>query len=191
MTGERGSRTAWRSMNRAEWSDWLCFRASHLRDVAQAHRSHYAMQAFRWFMLAQPAPLPQNLIAATGVTYLHQTLADWTKAKTLQSFSGPALQAYEKAFTESYIAASCADYRAGWTIDRHHDEHDLQSGHTIECPTLALWGDSEFPGEGEMLRAWREIAPGATGQALDCGHFLMEEGPDETTALLWEFFCSG
>jgi len=150
---------------------------------------NYAMKAFRWFMLAQPAPLPQNLIAAMGVPYLHHTLASWTKAYSLQPFSEAALRAYEHAFTTgSYIAASCADYRAGWTIDRHHDDDDLRHGRTIACPTLVLWGRSEFPDEAEMLSAWHEIAPVAAGQALDCGHFLMEERPEETTAILSGFF---
>jgi haloacetate dehalogenase len=151
----------------------------------------YAMRAFRWYLLAQPAPLPQQLIEAAPLEYLHATLAAWTATKDLAPFPAAVLAAYETAFARpDAIAASCGDYRAGWTTDRLHDEADLQAGRRIRCPTLALWGRHEFPDEGAMLSAWREIAAQVEGRSLDCGHFLPEEAPAEVARALLEFFAN-
>jgi haloacetate dehalogenase len=55
---------------------------------------------------------------------------------------------------------------------------------------LALWGrrglmERHF----DVLATWRERAAGpVSGRALDCGHFLPEERPEETAAALLDFF---
>lgn len=150
--------------------------------------NEYAMKAFRWFFLAQPSPLPERLIEESGVEYLHATLRDWSKAKSLSVFDSRALIAYEAAHTSApTIAASCADYRAGWDVDRVHDQADLERGRTIGCPTLVMWGAAEFPDEALMLRAWRQLAPQASYRPVDCGHFVPEEAPDELLASLRGF----
>jgi haloacetate dehalogenase len=149
----------------------------------------YAMRAFRWYLLAQPAPFPQRLIEAAPIEYLHATLSAWTAAKDLRAFSPKALAAYEAAFSRpNAIAASCGDYRAGWTTDRLHDEDDRRAGRRIRCPTLVLWGKDEFPDGEAMLAAWREIAAQVEGHSLDCGHFLPEEAPGEVARTLLDFF---
>jgi haloacetate dehalogenase len=41
----------------------------------------------------------------------------------------------------------------------------------------------------DVLATWRERAAGPVGgRALDCGHFLPEERPQESAAALLEFF---
>lgn len=148
----------------------------------------YAMKAFRWFLLAQPPPFPEMLIERAGIEYLHVTLRGWTREESLWVFDPRALAAYEAAYTSaSAIAASCADYRAGWTEDRFHDRADLEEGRTIACPTLILWGTTEFADETAMLAAWRQLAPFATGQGIPCGHFVPEEAPDDCLAALLDF----
>jgi haloacetate dehalogenase len=150
--------------------------------------TEYAMKAFRWFFLAQVAPLPEMLIAPTAIQYLHATLSEWTKARNLSAFAPAALAAYEAAFASaSAIAASCRDYRAGWTIDRLDDAADLEAGRKIECPTLVLWGHAEFPDETEMLAAWKQICGLVQGRGFDCGHFLPEEATHETVEALSDF----
>lgn len=81
--------------------------------------------------------------------------------------------------------ASCEDYRAGATIDLAHDEAD--HGRRISCPTLVLWSAHGIGSLYDVLAVWREQADGARGRALDCGHFLAEERPEETTAQLVAF----
>jgi haloacetate dehalogenase len=150
----------------------------------------YAMRAFRWYFLAQPPALPQQLIETNAHRYVRATLAGWTAGSDLSSFLPEALDAYEAANVKSsVIAAGCADYRAGWTTDRLHDDADLAAGHKIGCPVLALWGSHEFPDSASMLAAWRRIASRVDGQAFDCGHFLPEEAPDAVARSLLRFFA--
>ena len=78
--------------------------------------------------------------------------------------------------------ASCEDYRAGATIDLAHDRADR--GRRISWPTLVLWSARGIGSSYDVLAIWREQATAAYGRALDCGHFLAEERPDEITAEL-------
>jgi haloacetate dehalogenase len=42
----------------------------------------------------------------------------------------------------------------------------------------------------DVLATWRERSAGAVGgRALDCGHFLAEERPEETAEALRAFFA--
>jgi len=40
----------------------------------------------------------------------------------------------------------------------------------------------------DVLETWRERARDVRGRAIDCGHFLPEEAPNETAQELSEFF---
>ena len=191
---DRGGRAAYRlALDHPECVERLAVLAilptfamwSRLRDPT------YGMKAFRWFFLAQPAPLPERLIAPDAMSYLHTTLAGWTAHEDLSSFAPEALRLYETAFAnDSAIAASCRDYRAGWTVDRLDDEADVAAGRKIRCPTLALWGRAEFADPHEMLAAWKGISVDVRGAALDCGHFLPEEASADTGRALLEFFSA-
>lgn len=148
-----------------------------------------AMSAYHWAFLAQPAPLPETLIGHASRQYIDHTLASWTKTKTLDPFAGAALDRYRAFFAEpSRIHACCEDYRAGATLDRAADEEDLVAGRKIRAPLLALWGGAGFPAQGEdPLAVWRRWAYTVEGRAIDAGHFLPEEAPEETTAALLAF----
>lgn len=56
---------------------------------------------------------------------------------------------------------------------------------------LALWGGrAELEKRSDVLAIWRNWAEDLQGRALDCGHYLAEEAPDETCAELRDFFAS-
>ena len=85
------------------------------------------------------------------------------------------------------IHASCEDYRAAASIDIVHDEEDMDA--KITCPLLALWGGRGFIHRTyDVLDVWREKALSVSGKPLDCGHFIPEEKPQETSAELLSFF---
>jgi haloacetate dehalogenase len=87
------------------------------------------------------------------------------------------------------IHASCEDYRAAATIDLVHDEEDFDK--KIACPLLALWGAKGFINRTyDVIDTWKEKAVNVQGRALDCGHFLPEEKPDELCGELIKFFSS-
>jgi len=149
-----------------------------------------AMQVYHWTFLAQPAPLPENLIRRAPASWLEHTLASWTKSKDLKAFDGRALAHYRAFFTDpARISACCEDYRAGATLDPVADEADFKVGRKILCPTLVLWGDAGIPAAGASpLDIWRQtFAPDAEGQPVDSGHFLAEENPQETLKALKAF----
>ena len=59
----------------------------------------------------------------------------------------------------------------------------------ITMPLLVLWGKTSGQGSGyDMPQVWRDHANDVRGQAIDCGHFLPEEAPDQTYAALRRFF---
>jgi haloacetate dehalogenase len=150
-----------------------------------------AMRTYHWLFLAQPAPMPEKLIAGSPISWLNHTLASWTGDKTLAAFGAEALKSYGVSFDQpDRIHAFCEDYRAGATIDKALDSEDQAAGRKIAAPLLALWGARGIPSEGESaLDIWRRWAPGAEGRALTGGHFLPEENAGDTTAALLEFLA--
>jgi haloacetate dehalogenase len=150
-----------------------------------------AMKTYHWLFLAQRAPLPEQMIGHMPVAYLEWTLASWTKAKNLSAFAPDAMTHYRAAYAGPHIHALCEDYRAGATTDLVHDNADRAAGRTIDCPMLALWGDAGIPDETSApLATWQRWATNVQGRAIDSGHFLAEENPNETAKALLEFFTA-
>ncbi len=144
-----------------------------------------AVAYYHWFLLIQPAPLPETLIGNSAETYLNTW---FQRPGTVPgAFTPEALAEYRRCFLDpAAIHASCEDYRAAASIDLAHDRAD--SERRVTCPLLALWGARGFVGQKyDVLATWREKADDVRGQALPCGHFLAEEAPDETYAALSAF----
>ena len=148
-----------------------------------------AMNVYHWLFLAQPEPMPENLIGKAPIEYLEHTLASWMAGRDLRAFDARALNHYRASFNDpSRIHAACEDYRAGATIDHALDEADRAAGRKIAAPLLALWGDTGIPGKGKPpLDVWRDWADDVRGQAIASGHFLAEENPEATLAALLAF----
>jgi len=160
------------------------------RTIFRAADQAIATAYFHWFFLIQPHDLPERLIGADPTYWLHRMLGAWG-SRGLVSFAPDVLTEYERCFTDpKVIHGSCEDYRAAATIDLAHDETDLDQ--KIRCPVLALWGrHGLMERHFDVLATWRERSVGpVTGHALDCGHFLAEERPDETSEALLEFFAA-
>ena len=158
-------------------------------DVWRGMDAARAMKMYHWLFLAQPAPVPENLIAPAPLDWLDHTLASWTADKSLHCFDARAMAHYRASFSDpSRIHAACEDYRAGATIDRDLDAADHAAGRKIQPPLLVLWGNHGFPAQGASpLDVWRQWAKDARGQAIECGHFPPEEAPEETLAALLAF----
>jgi len=141
---------------------------------------------YHWFFLIQPAPMPETLIGADPDYYLRTKLGSWGAGP--DAFTPEAMGEYLRCFRDPRtIHASCEDYRAAATIDLAHDEADLAT--KVQAPLLVLWGRRGLMEQYyDVLETWRERAANVTGQALDCGHFLPEEAPEETYRALHDFF---
>ena len=141
----------------------------------------FAKAYYHWFFLIQEAPLPEKMLAAVGPEYLFKRLGRGKAG--LKFFSKKAMAEYVRCFNPH---STCEDYRASATIDLMHDKRDL--GRKITMPLLAIWGrQGVIQALFDPMRDWREVAANVHGRALQCGHFIPEEKPDELLAELRRF----
>ena len=161
-------------------------------DIAPTHHmfktadKHFSTGYYHWFFLIQPDGLPEKMIGADPEYYLLEKLRRWSAPGA--EFHPEAVKEYVRCFSDPRaIHASCEDYRAAASIDIVHDEEDTDA--RITCPLLALWGGKGFIHRTyDVLEVWREKALSVSGKPLDCGHFVPEEKPQETSAELLSFF---
>ncbi len=146
-----------------------------------------AIGSFHWELLAQPAPIPERMIGADPLFWLHTLLARWAAPGFV--FAPEALAEYERCFRKpGVIHGTCEDYRAGATTDVGFDEADL-GRNKIAAPLFALWGDRGGR-RASLLDTWREWAVDVRGEPVACGHFIAEEAPAETIRALGGFFAT-
>ncbi|MEO8524821.1 MAG: alpha/beta hydrolase [Caldimonas sp.] len=152
----------------------------------------FASWYYHWFFLIQPAPLPERMIGGDPSFYLRWTLGGWG-AKGLGHIEPEALAEYERCFCRAdAIHAACEDYRASASIDLEHDRMSRAAGEKIACDTLVLWGEHGVVGRlYEPLDLWRAQCAGTvSGRAVDAGHFIPEELPDDTAQRLRDFLLA-
>ncbi len=138
----------------------------------------FATAYYHWFLMLQPAPLPETLLQGQVPLLL---LGRVGRAEAdLTGFDKAAIDEYVRCYADpAAIHASCEDYRAAGGIDLEHDRAD--KGKKIATPLLALWGARAVVGKMfDCLADWREVASNVSGRAVDCGHFIPEEAPEET-----------
>jgi haloacetate dehalogenase len=148
---------------------------------------------WHWAFLAQPAPLPERLIAGDPQAFfdLH-VRAGMGLGKEPGRYPPEILESYRRALDDpGAVEAVCEDYRAGATIDVEHDDADRDAGRRIACPVLVLWaGRGGLPRfYPDVLGVWRPWAPDVRGEPLDATHFLPEDRPEETAARLLTFLA--
>ncbi len=145
----------------------------------------FASRYFWWFFLIQPAPLPERMILADVEFFLREHVE--RQNKIAGATEPEAFAEYLRCYrSPEGVHAVCEDYRAAATIDLEHDAADADA--RIAAPLLALWGARGVVGQTyDVLETWREKARDVRGRALDCGHTLQEEAPDETLAEVLAF----
>ena len=171
-------------------------------DMYNATNLPFATAYYHWFMLIQPAPLPERLLAGDPTFFLHRALgglggpggvgiAAAAADAALAYIEPAALAEYERCFGRpDALHASCEDYRASASIDLVHDRAGRAAGQQIECDTLVLWGERGVVGKlFEPLALWQaQCSAQVSGVALAAGHFIPEERHAETAAWLLRHF---
>lgn len=155
-----------------------------LNNVDRATATAY----WHWFFLPLTNGIPERLIGNNAEFFLRTFLAGLQQGS---EFDTGGLAEYIRCFSNpATIAATCADYRAGSTIDLEHDAATVEAGQRLECPTLVLWGEHSFVGRHyDVLKVWRAYASDVRGFALPANHFLAEEVPSKTLNALREFLA--
>ena len=148
----------------------------------------FATAYYHWFFLIQPYDLPERMIGADPVYYLHRKLGGWGTG--LAHFDPRALAEYERCFRDpATIHATCEDYRAAASIDLAHDV--ASETRRVGCPLLVLWGERGIVHRlFAPLDDWRAVADDVRGRSLPAGHYLAEEVPEQTLQELATFFAS-
>jgi haloacetate dehalogenase len=154
----------------------------------------FATIFYHWFLLVQPPPFPETMVANSAEYFLKCTLLWLGGSKLtdpLPDWISPAVfQEYLRTFrSPETIHAICEDYRAAASIDLAHDKADLDK--KIQCPLLVLWSEKgPFHRLYNVLQTWRDRAVRADGKAMPTGHFLPEQMPEELTQELKAFLRS-
>jgi len=160
-------------------------------DVWDKADARLALAFWPFSLLAQPAPLPERLLAAAPEAVIDNALAEWGSPPEV--FPAWLRQAYIDALRDpAHVHAICEEYRAAATIDRRNDQADRDAARRIACPVLALWSGhgalaTWYEAEGGPLTLWRGWADRVEGRAIDGGHFFPEESPGLTADLLGDF----
>ena len=147
---------------------------------------------FHWHLMRQPYPLPETLIGNSARVYLDFLMERW--CATEGAITPQAYAEYVRCFcNQETVDSTCAEYRSV-ELDLQHDEVDR--GRKLECPVLVLWGGNTTKRPGwqtgrrlDIVQTWRARAREVRGRALDCGHFIPEEKPDELHAELLQFLA--
>ena len=152
-------------------------------DIWETLDVNRTMRLWHWPVLAQPAPLPERMLAATP---------DWVDVRLKRRGDGDlppwadprAVEIFKRAFRDpTRQKAICECYRAGATCDIDHDRADREGGRKIRAPLQVLWGTRGSLGDGpDAIATWRKWCDDVVGAEIDSGHFIPEEKPDEMLA---------
>lgn len=154
--------------------------------------ARFALTFWPWSLLAQPAPLPESLIAGAPHAVIDDALNNWGSDPA--AFPAEVRAAYVTALSDrASIHAICEEYRAAATLDLEQDKEDRVAGRRIQCPLLVLWSagsalDSWYQDIGGPLTIWRNRADEVKGRPIGGGHFFPEQNAAETAAELLQFF---
>ena len=143
----------------------------------------FSLGYWMWSFLAAPHPVPETLISRDPEVLVNHMLDEWSADPSCSS--DEARQIYARQFRDpERLHAICEQYRAASTLDVEHNNADLGAS-SQGAPLLVMWSRMG-PVEKwyHPLEVWRGWADHVEGRAVDGGHFLPEEAPDEIVSQL-------
>jgi haloacetate dehalogenase len=191
---DRGARVAYRlALDHAEHVERLALLdIIPTGDAFARADARFALAFWPWSLLAQPAPLPESLIAGAPQAVIDDALSGW--GSDAATFPDDVRAAYVAALSDrESIHAICEEYRAAATLDFEQDKEDRVAGRRIQCRLLVLWSagsalDTWYQDIGGPLTVWRNWADEVKGRPIAGGHFFPEQNSAETAAELLQFF---
>lgn len=156
-------------------------------DFYERTNAEIAQDYFYFYFLTQDYPIPDRLISGDPEGFIRTIL--FGLSDKIVCFENSALEAYLKAnTTPEAITAMCECFRAGYHIDRLHDEADRTAGRVITCPTLVMWGKHGVVGQHfDVQQIWESWCDEPSFSGIPCGHFIPEEAPREALVALKRF----
>jgi len=143
----------------------------------------FARLWWHWFFFAQ-AEKPERAILADPVAWYGGDPATMG-AENYRDF-------LEAIRDHRVVHGMVEDYRAGIHLDHIHDAQDRAAGRRLRMPTLVLWSKRDDMEDlyGDVLSVWKPWASQLSGHAIDSGHHMAEEAPEELARALEAFFSS-
>ncbi|MBE2317746.1 alpha/beta hydrolase [Solirubrobacter sp. CPCC 204708] len=138
-----------------------------------------ATVAFHLYLMAQPRPLPEQLIAGAPDAFFGFFLDLWG----ITPFDPEIKAAYLQASREA-IPSIVADYRASASTDIDHDRADRAASRTLAMPTTVVQQDWGAALGFDAAALWRPWAPALTHRTVTSGHFMAEDDPELITEVL-------
>jgi pimeloyl-ACP methyl ester carboxylesterase len=151
--------------------------------------------SFHWPFLANVELATEMLKAYGGGKWAQKMIMRWagSNEKRLDKLkSDDALNVYGSFFDkDSVVHASCKDYEAGASLDVKAQVEDQEGGRQIDVPVLLLYGKEYLGAKAKVkvLDAWvgwikDQSLITEVGLGDGIGHFVAEEGADETADAL-------
>ncbi|WP_170323494.1 alpha/beta fold hydrolase [Cryptosporangium phraense] len=138
------------------------------------------------YLMAQPAGLPEKMIAAVADEFYGSFLDQW--AGNSDAIPEDVRAEYLRA-SAAATPSIVADYRATAGIDVAHDTVDRDAGHRLAMPVTVLqqdWGAAlGFDAEG----IWSRWAADLDHRTTSAGHFMAEEAPAEVVKAIRELLA--
>jgi haloacetate dehalogenase len=146
--------------------------------------ARFAQAWWHWFFFGQTEKPAERVINADPAAWYVNSA----------EFMGP--DAHEELWAAlrepKVVHGMVEDYRAGLTVDREADDADRANGKTITCPVLVGWSTRDDMEDlyGDLVAIWRPWADDVRGVAIESGHHMAEEAPDELVAALRSFLAN-
>ncbi len=136
-----------------------------------------ANRFWSWIFWTQAYPLPENLMGPQAGAFAKMAAGEDTEAGEDYAATNGSAEAFH---------AMCEDYRASKGIDMQHDKADAEV--KIEVPTLVIWGSQSNTGKFDYPTIWKNEVKEVSFLELDCGHFVVEDKPEEVLEAILSFF---
>jgi len=140
-----------------------------------------AKVAWHLYLMAQPAGLPERMIAAVAEDFFASFLDAWD---TDGSTFTPEVRRHYIESSVNAVPSIVADYRASAGIDLDQDRADREAGRRLAMPVAVLsqdWGSQLGFDASAIWGAWSDDS---TYQPIDAGHFMAEEKPDDVAQFI-------
>ncbi|MCL7456001.1 alpha/beta hydrolase [Micromonospora echinofusca] len=143
--------------------------------------ARFAARWWHWFFLGQSDKPAERVITADP---------DAWYGGSPTAMGEEAYADYRRAIHDpATVHAMCEDYRAGLGPDRAADDADRAAGRRIACPVLFCWSERDDMVDlyGDPAAIWRDWADDVRVAAIDSGHHMAEEAPEQLAAALAGF----
>ncbi|KAK8084743.1 hypothetical protein PG997_006014 [Apiospora hydei] len=175
-------------------------RAAILLDICptlamyEATSFEFARAYFHWFLLIQPAPLPETMLLANPRKVAEAFMGGRPGGAGLRIFAPECWERYVAGLgDEATVHAMCDDYRAAATVDLDEARADIKEGRLIKCPLKVLWGQHGVIEKCfDAVKEWKQVSSkdvAVEGHSVDSGHYIPEQVPDVVVSEIKQFFA--